>query len=378
MAVNTSKHADRGLKPDICFFNRSGVAGGTPESTDFPQVEFWIEFKRERSSKSPTKDVEQRYTNTFGSDSKQARDIRGQLAHYAGAHHAAQFRHFSFSALIADGFVKFLRWDPAGTVVSEPCNYRDHPGVLLEFLWRFNHLSAKDRGHDLSVRPANLEPHISRRIRENLEITDSSAQLFEYDVPGLETRGHAYGPRPVSQKFALISRCTRSLPTIWIPLGASHANNDPTEDEWAVERTIYLKDTWRFVSPAVRPEHEIYRRLDDCRTPNIPTLVAGNDVHDGLTRTQEFVDKSWLHLPPSVTPLCHYRLVLGVVGRALTSFTCTKELVSGVLDALKGNFILLYTYMSGLSNTDSCMKHTHMRFRFFGYCTVTSALEISS
>ena len=40
----------------------------------------------------------------------------------------------------------------------------------------------------------------------------------------------------------------------------------------------------------------------------------------------------------------HYRLVLGVVGHALTTFKCTRELVSAVLDALIGESNLLYMY----------------------------------
>ena len=56
-------------------------------------------------------------------------NAHGQLAHYAGAQHSKQFRHFSFSVLVEGDRARFLRWDPAGTIVTAAFNYRTSPIV---------------------------------------------------------------------------------------------------------------------------------------------------------------------------------------------------------------------------------------------------------
>ena len=141
------------------------------------------------------------------------------------------------------------------------------------------------------------------------------------------------------------------------------ARKDETEP-WSKERVIYLKDMWRFLSDLsgveVIPEHNIYAILSEVGTPNIPEVIAGEDVPDGMTKTQEVVDAEWLCVKPKITPRQHYRLVLGTVGRPLTTFRNTKELVTGVLDAIEGT---VYTRLSttnhrSQSNTQPIPMHS--------------------
>ena len=108
------------------------------------------------------------------------------------------------------------------------------------------------------------------------------------------------------------------------------------------EGIIYMKDTWRFLSDMpdveVMAEHEIYEILHRHKTPNIPKHVAGGDSEGGKTRTQEFVGA----VKPRISPFQYYRLIHGIVGRVLFKFECTKQLVTVVLDALKGALTLFY------------------------------------
>ena len=287
-------------------------------------------------------------------------NARGQLAHYAGAQHSKQFRHFSFSVLVEGDCARFLRWDPAGTVVTASFNYRTSPGLMAEFLWWFDHLSAKEWGHNESIQPANLAPKHDARVREKLGIEGGDVPLYRYTLPGLIGKGYAYGPRPPSQNRSLVSRCTRNLPVLWIPAGITECkssgevgavpqsgdDNVTKKGPWCEERTIYMKDTWRFLSDLpnveVMAEHEIYEILHKHKTPNIPEHVAGGDVEGGRTRTQEFVDAAWLCVKPRISPFQHYWLVHRIVGRVLFKFECTKQLVTAILDALKGALTLTY------------------------------------
>jgi len=375
-AVNTNSKGDTlnnlKLKTDISIYNRvEGVA--PPDRTDFSRMELWVEFKAKNdglSFQDPRGGTEKERlleieNGSFTPDTAEGNQGRGQLAHYAGAQHSLQFRHFSFSIVIQGDNARFLRWDPSATVVTAAFNYRTHPRMMAEFLWRFDHLSARERGHDVSIQPANLAPEVDARVREQLGIEDKNIPLYKYGVPGLIGMGHAYGPRPPTQNRSLVSRCTRNLSVVWIPAEDvisgtrtfhETCERDPDQQTgqeevkkvpWSEERTIYMKDTWRFLSDSpgveVMPEHKIYEILHHHGTPNIPEHVVGGDVDCGRTQTQELVDAPWLCVRPRISPYQHYRLVHGIVGRPLFKFTCTKQLVTAVFHALQGVFVSRYT-----------------------------------
>ena len=223
-AVNTSTKPDKvngvNLKTDVSVYNRvDGVA--TSDMTDFSQMELWMEFKanndgaafRDRYDTDKKRFIEE---GSFTPDTEEGWETRGQLAHYAGAQHSVQFRHFSFSVFIQGEHARFLRWDPSATVVTAAFNYREEPRLMADFLWRFNHLTPEQRGHDTSVQSVKLPLDVDKRVREKLEIKDN-LPLYRYEIPGMKNKGYVYGPRPKTKNVSLASRCTRSLPVLWIP-----------------------------------------------------------------------------------------------------------------------------------------------------------------
>lgn len=366
-AVNTSNKEDTGndlkLEIGIAIYEPNNNAE-IPNRTDFSRIELWMEFKtkvqgpafcdpRDSGAHHRANKVEAFVPNTV-----EGSKTRGQMTHYASAHHSLQFRHFSFSILVEDNYARFLRWDRAGTVVTAAFDYREKPELMAEFFCRFHGMSPAERGRDESVRLAKQLPEDDMRVRERLGIKDG-IPLYEYTIPSLEEMGYAYGPRPPATNHLLASRFSRTTPAVWVPAvagnGASESRTKPEsfsercakpgERPWRAERLVFLKDTWRHLSrPGVEvmPEHEIYEILHKNGTPNIPDLVAGGDVACGKTRTHEFTSMKWLRMKPGAWPFQHYRLALGVVGRALFKFDCTKQLVTGVLDALKGAFTLIF------------------------------------
>jgi hypothetical protein len=99
-----------------------------------------------------------------------------------------------------------------------------------------------------------------------------------------------------------------------------------------------LKDTWRIDLPDVVKEGEIYDILHDAKVSFIEPFVCGGDVDEHQTHTQDFVSKPWAkNIMKSLRPHQHYRMVLGVVGRDLTSFESSWEIVGTIRDALQGN-----------------------------------------
>lgn len=95
-----------------------------------------------------------------------------------------QLRHFSFSVVIEGDHARFLRWDPAGTVVTAAFNYHTNSRMMAEFLWRFDYLSTGEQGHDESIQLAILAPEVDARVREKLDVTNDNIPLYRYTPPG--------------------------------------------------------------------------------------------------------------------------------------------------------------------------------------------------
>ncbi|KIJ13561.1 hypothetical protein PAXINDRAFT_13524 [Paxillus involutus ATCC 200175] len=359
-AVDTSASVstnDFALKPDVSLFDEDYVP--IKNRADFSAMKMFIEFKKggEDAPFTDPPDKAAIKNGSFESQSAKAKEIRGQLTSYAIAHHAHQFRHFSFSVFVFGTQARFIRWDPSAVVVTEQFDYNEKPEIMAKFFWQFSHLPQALRGRDMSVVPAELEADVEERVRNNLNVKPETP-LFRYTVPGLN--GYCYGPRPPYPPRSIIGRTTRTLPVLFIPPRPTgeqqHVKQEtPLKPEeapacdprWAIERAAYLKDCWRFTSSLhpMQPEDEIYAMLHDANTPNIPQVVCGGDVggHGSKTNIHELAGAPWLCVKLKITPFVHYRLLLDVVGRPLTSFKCTKELVTGILGAMKAHWFAYNT-----------------------------------
>jgi len=95
-----------------------------------------------------------------------------------------------------------------------------------------------------------------------------------------------------------------------------------------------MKDTWRVSLPSVKTEGAIYRRLHAANVSHIARFVQGGDVVSPFcrTRSHKFAKRFGLKFRPH----SHYRFILEDIGRDLTSFSTTKELVDALADALQG------------------------------------------
>jgi hypothetical protein len=259
---------------------------------------------------------------------------RGQMIAYALTQIGCQFRQFAFSVAIIGKHARIIRWDRGGAVVTERFDYTEQPWLLADLFWRFSRASAERMGLDQSVTEVEAD-FDGREICTKLKLPPST-QLFYYGVPDDDasraqrddpdlTALYRYiGPRPHFPSRSLIGRATRSLPVY-----------DPVKD-----RVVYLKDTWRIDSNDMQKEGDTYRQLHGYQVPHIAPFERGNDLegYGSHTVTHEYVEESWVCGMPFATGHIHYRMVLGVVGRELSTFRSTHELVSAVADALEGWF----------------------------------------
>jgi hypothetical protein len=103
-------------------------------------------------------------------------------------------------------------------------------------------------------------------------------------------------------------------------------------------KIVFLKDTWRVLSPRLLPEHEIYGKLAEAKVPHVATLEAHNDVEGHVTKTSELQWESWVKFEGNrrFRKFQHYRLVLQEYARPIQLFRNIRELIQAFRDALEG------------------------------------------
>ena len=252
--------------------------------------------------------------------------------------HRSQFRVFSFSVVVFEETARLLRWDRSGIIYTESFKWTD--GRLFEFLWRFNHLSAVDRGYDTTV--SSTDDNEAELALPKLR----TYPKFEYvrkehlhTILVWDDRSPDDGPRRYitpSAKWAseaLIGRATFGYIAFDVERG----------------ELVYLKDFWRVDHPEIQQEGDVYRELHEAEVRNIAKLGGAGDVcsttNDGQirasvsvqrTRTQDYLDHPWCSGRPMVEPYIHYRLVLETVGMPLNRFKSTRQLCEVIRDAIVG------------------------------------------
>jgi hypothetical protein len=377
--VNSSTSPDKkaiipGIKPDMAVYRkRSGIKG-----TDFSQMEMWLEAKNAIDPFNDPAELEEIVENETENDRLDPLRIIGQLTSYAVAHLGGGFRTHCFSVFLVGRTARFLRWDRAGAIVSEAFDYIEKTH-LVEFFKRFDQLTPKQRGWDLTIRtPKAVHRRAAKAMLVPKRRTEESDKKFrerkkdvnpkkfvEYRVPDSE------GGKPL---------CFVGPPPTRIPLSLQgRSSRGCAVYDVKNKRVCYLKDTWRVDSDLLKQEGETYKELQEAGVQHIASVIAHGDVasvRDALkskaelrstgqstvpdatqtveaspvsnvdlgdghrTMTDKFCQEPWCTLKLFKNPLrgfVHYRLVLNVVGRDLSSFRSTKEVVQVFIDALEGN-----------------------------------------
>ncbi|KAI0273342.1 hypothetical protein BC834DRAFT_853395 [Gloeopeniophorella convolvens] len=347
------------LKPDISVFSRSRLS---PNKADLGLAEFWIENKRQDEDFFITEEKlkEKREAPISHIKSTEAcRRTCGQLLSYASKIHVTQYRVFSFGVVLFGPNARILRCDRSGIIYTKLFAWNE-ANTLFEFLWRFNHLSDAQRGHDTTVCPAT-DDEAARALPKllgypgldsnSLEPKNLLKILVRDDCPDNEPRCYI-APKATWITDTLVGRATFGFIAY-----------DLTEG-----RLVYLKDFWRLDLPGMQKEGDVYRELEDADVSNIARMSRAGDVPltpESLatppgslaispksletppdsskapspvpvqrTITQDFVKADWCSGNPRVEPYVHYRLVLKTLGWPLNHFKSTWQLCRVIRDAI--------------------------------------------
>ncbi|KAI0087887.1 hypothetical protein BDY19DRAFT_1057943 [Irpex rosettiformis] len=250
----------------------------------------------------------------------QSRKIRGQLILYASEVFGHQQRLHLFQLLVFGQYARFIYFDHAGAIVSERVDYVEDSSLLVEFMWRFNHISDVERGRDPTAVDAlpNEEKRFISAVGEFLENMKNPGQLV---LPNADRT--MSGKYPIKKMLVQESDERKMELLIRRPTVKSHSVlGRATQGYIAVEaqnseEVLFLKDSWRVHHELAKTETEIYRILERYGVPHIPRVICGGDVRGpgGDDQVQSTKSAQWIRrqdLPVGYANLrdhVHHRMV---------------------------------------------------------------------
>ncbi|KAI0672120.1 hypothetical protein C8Q78DRAFT_727750 [Trametes maxima] len=298
------------------------------------------------------------------------REARGQMAQYGRDIFNRQHRQHLFMLSVVGHIAHILRLDTVGAIVSEPFNYLTQPALLGKFLYRFINMTPEQRGHNPTAgRATPEEDTLFRSLWTRVPDLPSNSAIKR----GLKKAATNGWPVYALDIYALWSdpdgrldtRVVKTYESHRCLVGRPHSMNGSMTGRmtrgfvaWDTveQRAVYVKDSWRPVSPKIPSELENYQRLlervlEPKKSTSFLTLRAGGDVvwfptlqHDDRCkstdsgRTLQAVTTLTQELAPAgrgrpfVRRNC--RLVFKEICRPLEDFGTAVQLVELVYGAL--------------------------------------------
>ncbi|KAH9915714.1 hypothetical protein B0H21DRAFT_887034, partial [Amylocystis lapponica] len=264
--------------PDICCYNKGAANLAIASSNHLGYAELFIEVKETVAHdffKDPPDDADRsRYQFMLDITNEEAyeraEESLGHHVAYATEACARQHRTFYLSMSLAGTFLRFIRWDRAGAIVSESFDIRAQPEFLCDFLWRFAHASLTQRGHDPTLEFAapgdedRFREIISARVKIETGLTGEALDdaIEEHYKPGLVIIINVEDDLGAHRERLLVSR------PVAYPLSVA---GRATRGYWAVtasDDVVFLKDSWRYL--AMEKEGVTIEEMEKAGVVNIP------------------------------------------------------------------------------------------------------------
>ncbi|GBE82934.1 hypothetical protein SCP_0413210 [Sparassis crispa] len=300
---------------------------------------------------------------------------RGQIISYAKMLFSRQHRCFAFTILILRDFARIIRWDRAGTVITNKFKYTNTE-YLGKFLWRFCNMTDKQQGYDttaVAVKPGSADYKLMEQLAKNPPKgagSEYARQSFAKSMPNLSKenpddwscwkltvhpeKGKATDgsdARPAGRNVCKKPRLQHFLvgkPHFQASGMTGRATRGYIAYDCQGEKFVFLKDVWRVDLPDIEKEGYIVQSLNDAEVANVPTMVCHGDVleveDDGnavrierqQTKTDTYWHESYSGQMNPIKTHTHYRLVVEEVCRPLSDFENCFELVKIIADCIYG------------------------------------------
>ncbi|KAH8925393.1 hypothetical protein BT69DRAFT_1279762, partial [Atractiella rhizophila] len=316
--VNTSAHIDTnipeifgatGVKPDIILYSpsRKVVEG---RITDMKEADLFWEFKigvlpfhdapneKGKGKENPDeveiesntlearirKDDDDDIPSGFENRADNALELRGQITLYNTVVQILQRRTRVFSIYICGETARLVCHSRTGTAVTLPFNYNKEP-YLHQFLFQYTRATREPSD---PVEEENARDRLGLGADDPLYVVKFG--LASYYVSKPFTDFHMY---PVGRSTkCFYAYCPR------------------------LKKLVLLKDIWRKME--YEKEGDTLRKLNVANVPNVPAILDDCDIEGDLQKIEE----------PYRQAMQHYAQVTDKIGRPLSSFTSSWEMVN--------------------------------------------------
>ncbi|THH26973.1 hypothetical protein EUX98_g7218 [Antrodiella citrinella] len=284
----------------------AGISVQRGTSPEYYSECMWIELRRHRD------------LDPFNEMSGGAPSTQKPVEHL-GQHTIAGFtfrqKTFTLSLLLCGDHARFLRWDRAGTIVTEAFNFRENSSLLAEFFWRYGQMSRVQCGLDPTAEPATHEERRAFHAAVRAHMADKTKSQFaemgstidpNYPCYVLKVTGQNGDEveyvvqAPFSNEDTITGRCTRA-----------YVAYDLTARE-----LVFLKDYWRpQTGPLDRTETQIYESIEKAGVPHLQHVRLSGDVPQEAVGAQVTVTHRWRELagahwkPEGLKERLHHRVV---------------------------------------------------------------------
>ncbi|KAI0075718.1 hypothetical protein K474DRAFT_1624160 [Panus rudis PR-1116 ss-1] len=343
------------LRPEVCLFQGQDSESVVPA---WSSMEFFIDIDPDETH-DPFRAVFTSHAHNLRSGHDDSwKDTHERLLTYLTTQFSRQHRTFTFALVFFGRLVRFLRVDRAGVIVSSVVNYVENPHILVEFFWRYSHMSMAERGFDTCVVPASraerraliraifqygqrVDSGQARRLPKILRTLSKEYPTYKVSVITTSTgeKSEYIIKRSFTNDRSLFGRGTRGF----VALKLINGEVGPSSDDFS-EHLVFLKDTWRVDQEGMEIEAEIYEDLEEHGVSHIPMVLAAGDVYSDYekddspqqTLTQEWaaMAQSWNQRDICLTAHVHHCIVQKLL-YPLETVANARELVQVIRDSLE-------------------------------------------
>ncbi|KAL4242980.1 hypothetical protein ABKN59_011187 [Abortiporus biennis] len=299
------------------------------------------------------------------SDESSSRSMVGQISDHISAVMKRQHRTHFFSVVTIANTTRFLRWDCAGVIVTEPITFKEDLARFIKFFYRFAQMSPEDQGEDASILEADdkdLQCLYKFQVNKVPTLVPNHRKFFEHafvknkdQFPIVKVYLDRMPPVPPSAPDCYLGPSGNTL-RLLIGAPSTHSYSlfgKCTKGFIAFDldekRLKFIKDHWRYNDQTYHPELEVYKRLQENikLVPYTGTKLAIAEGRGDIKDSNKTVQKSftdivlnteWAEAQKMVLPQRHYRSLIRQVGTPSERYKeSSRSLCSLVTDAMNGH-----------------------------------------
>ncbi|TFY71231.1 hypothetical protein EVG20_g1774 [Dentipellis fragilis] len=354
--ANNPENKDDPREPDLCLYRATDMDRDGKGYVHAGKSEPWGASNNWSCMISPVvvklASIDEPFADLFGTGplkmGSQGFRSRKQMVSYVTELWRLQPRQFVISAFIYQNHIRFMFWDRAGILVSDPIDFLATPEPMLRF---FYYLAVADKkhhwGYDTTVQLATsnevtlLQNYQKKLKAQCIGRKDTNADYWYLQgvMTMLSDQKHfpiykVYFEHGIFDKTLALPRCYLIGKPVQDPQSPTGRSTKAfAAYDLSDERLVFMKDYW--VAKDARAELDVYKELMHHKVEHIATPIDGGFVGEYMTISQDYLIEEGDHRRPAVRR--YHRFVQQEYCRSLETYMNEKELIDTVHDAFEAH-----------------------------------------